>query len=87
MVTIPITAIGAASGQYFSVTLGNASNAALVPGAATGQVFIYNPQLAAGTPTGVAGGVVLTSANQLTPILKAAEANWIAAGVNPAAFQ
>ncbi len=85
-VTIPITAIGAASGQYFSVTLGNASNAALVPGSATGQVFIYNPQLAAGIPTGAPGGVTLTSASQLTTIIQAAEANWVSAGANPAAF-
>ncbi len=84
--TIPITAIGAASGQYFSVTLGNAGNAALVPGSTAGQVFIYNPQIAAGTPTAVPSGVTLTSANQLTPIIKAAEANWMAVGANAAAF-
>ena len=95
-VTIPITGIGPASGQYFNVTLGNASNAALVAGSTTGQVFIYDPQVAAGTPPlslpyegGAQGGsgVVLTSADQLTPLIQAAEANWVAAGINPASFK
>ena len=95
-VTIPITGIGPASGQYFNVTLGNASNAVLVAGATTGQVFIYDPQIAAGTPPlsppsegGAQGGsgVVLSSTDQLTPLIRAAEANWVAAGANPDSFK
>ncbi len=86
-VTVPITAIGAAAGQYFNVNLVNAGNAALVPGSTTGQVFIYNPQVAAGRPTGASGGVVLTSISQLTSVIKAAEANWEALGVNASIFK
>ncbi len=85
-ITIPITAIGAAAGQYFNVTLGSVNNATLVPGSTKSQVFIYNPQVAAGTPGNTAGGVVLSSTSQLTSLIQAAEANWVAAGVKSSSF-
>ena len=86
-VTIPIKGIGPADGQIFGLSLGSvSSNATLVAGSTASANGMFNPQLAEGTPTGAPGGVVLTSVDQLTPIVNAAEASWEAAGVSPSLF-
>ncbi len=85
-ITIPITGIGAASGQTFNLNLGSAGGNVALVGSTSSVVSMFNPQIAAGTPTGAAGGVTLTSVSQLTSVLKLAETNWIAAGAKPSSF-
>ncbi len=83
--TILITGIGAASGQTLNLNLsGISSNAALV--GSSGVVSIFNPQLAAGSPT-TPGGIIVVSAGQFAPVINAAEANWVAAGVPASTFK
>ncbi len=90
--SISITGTGFAGGGattgYFSLILINAVNATFLSGASyySNGIVIADPQLATGTPTGAPVGEVLTSTDQLTPLIQAATANWVAAGVNPSLF-
>ncbi len=67
----------------------NMTLAAVTPNAALGSTTgtIGYPQLAAGKPTGATGGVVLSASTNISSIVSAAEANWVAVGVNPQSFK
>ncbi len=67
----------------------NITLAAVTPNAALGNSTgtIGYPQLAAGTPTGAPGGVVLSASTDISSVVSAAEANWVAVGANPQSFQ
>ncbi len=86
---IPITVYAnpaATTGQKFTLTIYHPDNAPIVNAVST--VTIAYPQLAATALTGppAPGGVVLTSVSELTPIVDAAEAYWIAAGYSASRF-
>ncbi len=63
----------------------NTPNVALV--APTSGIVNYMPEIAVGDPTGAPGGVVLSSVNDISSVVNAAEAQWVAAGANPLAFK
>ena len=86
---IPITVYAnpaATTGLTFTLTIYHPDNAPIVN--QTCIVTIAYPQLAATTLVGTPapGGVILTSTSQLTPIVDAAEAYWIAAGYSASRF-
>ena len=68
-----------------TMTLAAVSSNAAIGSPSSGTVGY--PQLAAGQPTGAPGGVVLTSASQVSSIVSTAETNWEAVGANPASFK
>src|SRR5262249_48034506 len=68
----------------FHVNLSDPAHPTVALATNTGTIIPQDAQIAVGMPTGAPGGVTLTAASQMAPVIAAAEARWVQAGANPA---
>jgi hypothetical protein len=73
--------------KTFTVNVSDPAHPAVPLATGTGVIIPQEAQIATGTPTNAPGGITLSSAEQLSFTLQAAEARWVQAGAKLSAFR